>query len=471
MRLPPTLPLLFPEPPQRGRLPGLLASLILPSLALGYQREGTHLRTDGSQRDVHAALAAAKPGQTVHVPAGSFTWGDGGSAVNVGPAVTLAGAGPDRTTIQVAPTAATYTRGIIRISGAATVRDLTIRGAGGARSVFSAGGSGWRITNITYLGVASGGYFLYAHEGYGLVDSCTLTGGAGNSELIFTRGPANSWQTPSSLGTADAVYIEDCTFHGPGYVSDFNANARGVVRFCTINGPMKVDAHGLATNTPPRSARHTEIYGNRWNTTTPWTPGIEVRGGTGMIFDNHVANLEGTKLWLLLKEYGPLSRYPNFGHLFQTPIDYPIRDQIGVGQDPRRGASEPLYLWNNTAARGADWPLSWPPIPEGAIELYRIQTGNPQATFTPQDLVRADRDYFKQVPGVQFDGSSGVGRGPKAEMLLIRPPRSGVGYWVIDEGKWNQRNGDRPDGQLYVWDGTAWKLHYRPYHYPHPLRR
>jgi len=460
-----------PATPRRLLRLGLLAGLLFPGVTFGFQRDGDHLRTDGSQRDVNAALAAAKPGQTVHVPAGSFTWGDGGSAVNVGPAVTLAGAGPDQTTIQVSATAATYTRGIIRINGSATVRDLTIKGAPGARSVFTTGGSGWRITHITYLGVPNEGYFLYAHEGYGLVDSCTLTGGAGDSELIFTRGPSDSWQTPSSLGSANAVYIEDCTFHGPGYVSDFNSNARGVVRFCTVNGPMKVDAHGLATNTPPRSARHTEIYGNRWNTTTPWTPAIEVRGGTGMIFDNHLANLGGHQVWLLLKEYGPLWQYPNFGHTFQTPINYPIPDQLGVGRDPRRGGSEPLYLWNNSAARGADWSLSWPPIENGAIQLYRLQTGDPAASFSLGDIVRADRDYFKHSPGVRFDGRGGVGRGPKAEMLSLRPTRTGVGYWTVDEGEWNRSNGDRPDGQLYVWDGTEWKLHYRPYDYPHPLRR
>jgi len=499
----------------------LAAVLAAPSLP-AFTKSGTNYSTDGSQADVNAAIAAASEGETILVPPGTFTWGDGGSAVSLNKAVKLVGAGPGQTTIQVSSTASTYTQGIVRISGPAVVRDMTIRGASGARSVFTIGGSGWRITNITYLGVADEGYFVYAHEGSGLIDSCTITGSAGNSELIFTRGPQNSWQTPSSLGSANAVYIEDCTFHGPGYVSDFNSNARGVVRFCTINGPMKVDTHGIATNTPARGARYTEIYRNTWNTTSPYFAAIEVRGGTGIIFDNVLTNLDGWQSWLLLKEYGPLWQYPNFGNTFQTPLNHPIADTLGTGQDitldaaairryqmvriatvgttdfrtigapnnnvgtaflangPGSGsgtvttapASEPLYLWNNSAKGGIDWILNFGyPIPSGAIDLYRVQTGNPNANFTLADITVADRDYFKHSIGGTFNGSSGMGRGTKAQMLAIRPTKALVGFWVTDEGEWDSTNGSTPDGQLYVWDGSAWFFKYRPYTYPHPLRQ
>ena len=47
-----------------------------------------------------------------------------------------------------------------------------------------------------------------------------------------------------------AVYVEDCVFSGQGYVCDANANARFVVRFNTVTGPMKVDGHGKASNSP-----------------------------------------------------------------------------------------------------------------------------------------------------------------------------------------------------------------------------
>ena len=447
---------------------GGLASL--PQLA-AFTREGTTLTTDGSIGDVNAACAAAVDGDTIRVPAGTFTWGDGGNAVWLQRRVTLAGAGQGTTIIQVSSTAGTWGNGIIRILGGGTVRDMTIRGATGSKSAFATSGpSGWRITAITYVGVAGEGYFCYGGNNYGLIDNCTLTGGAGNSELIFTRGPTDSWQTPSSLGTVDAVYIEDCVFDGPGYVSDFNSNARGVVRFCTIKGNMKVDGHGVATNTPARGVRHMEVYRNRWTMDFRyWTP-IELRGGTGHVFDNQATQAVAPYAWFKVREYGVLSKFGVFGNTIQTPVNYPILDQIGTGQDPRVGGSEPMYLWNNIDRSGADWVLSMDPIPAEGISLYQVQTGNPSATYTINDIIRKDRDYFKQIVGSPFNGSSGVGRGTKAQMLAIQASLKGVGFWVTDEADWDRTNGTQPDGQLYVWSGSAWVLKYTPLTYPHPLR-
>ena len=53
----------------------------------------------------------------------------------------------------------------------------------------------------------------------------TINGGAGNDEWIMTRGPTNSWQTDSSLGSSSAIYIEDCTFNNCGY-TDYNYQYR-----------------------------------------------------------------------------------------------------------------------------------------------------------------------------------------------------------------------------------------------------
>jgi hypothetical protein len=442
----------------------------LPNLS-AFTREGTNLNTNGSIDDVNAACAVAVDGDTVRVPAGTFTWGDGGNAVWLHRRVTLAGAGQGNTIIQVSSTAGTYSNAVIRILGGGTVRDMTIRGASGGKSaIATTGPSGWRITAITYVGVAGEAYFCYGGNNYGLIDTCTITGGGGSSELIFTRGPTNSWQTPSSLGTVDAVYVEDCIFDGPGYVSDFNSNARGVVRFCTIKGNMKVDGHGVATNTPARGVRHMEVYQNRWTLALNyWTP-IELRGGTGHVFDNQVTQAQGPYAWFKIREYGALGKYPVFNSVIQTPVNYPILDQIGTGQDPRVGGSEPMYLWNNTDRSGGDWVLSQDNIPAEGISLYRVQTGDPNATYTINDIIRKDRDYFRQIVGAPFNGSSGVGRGTKAQMLAIRATLKGVGFWVTDEADWDRTNGTQPDGQLYVWSGSDWILKYTPLTYPHPLR-
>jgi MYXO-CTERM domain-containing protein len=450
----------------------LSSLLAVTSRAQAWNKNGTTYTTDGSQADVVDAANHASPGDLVLIPAGTFTWGaDAASAASYFPvAVTLQGAGPDKTTIKIGDAGPTYTTGIINLYAPVVVRDFTVtQGGNGNTTAFSTGASGvndstgWRITNVVYNSAATAGYFAYAGT-YGLIDGCTLNAGSGSDELIFSRGPADSWQTASSMGTADAVYIEDCTFNSDGYVSDFNSNARGVVRFSTINGAMKVDAHGVASNTPPRGVRQMEVYGNRWTQTTGYFAAIELRGGTGRVFDNVGANAQGD--WFFLTDYGYLGQWPNFGNVFQTPNDYPIADQIGVGKDPKTAASEPYYVWSNVLA-GAPWKRTVKTPADGATALYD-QQANTDAGFAETDIVQADRDFFWQ--GDTFDGSSGVGRGTAAQMKAIKPTKSGVGFWVTDESSWNKTLPANKSGQLYVWDGAAWVLAYTPYTYPHPLR-
>jgi hypothetical protein len=263
--------------------------------------------------------------------------------------------------------------------------------------------------------------------------------------MIFARGPADSWQISSSLGTNDNLFIEDSTFRGQGYVTDCNSNSRCVVRYNTITGPIKIDGHGKASNTPPRGVREIEIYGNTWASGGGYWPAIEVRGGTGRVFDN---TSQGDGPWLILHEYAATATWPNFNNTIQTV--YPIDDQIGVGKDPKVGASEPMVLWNNVSS-GKAWAIS-------------LGYGD-QAVL--QKFIQADRDYYAQA--ATFDGSSGVGRGTKAQMQAITPTKTGVGFWVTDEGEWNSQNAGA-DGTLYVWSGSQWSASYTPYSYPHPRR-
>ena len=452
-------------------LPALLLSWGLSCQLFAFTKADRIYKTDGSQSDVNAAIAEASAGDTIDVPAGTFTWGAGAAAIHVNKAVVLQGAGRKLTTIKIAKSAPCWGSGTIQISAPATVRSFsTVQPNAGATSAFSAGTAhGWRVSDIDHTSAASCGYFVYASS-YGLIDNCTVRGGGGSDELIFTRGPADSWQTANSCGSADAVYIEDCTFHGDGYVCDFNSNARGIVRFCTISGRMKVDSHGLASNTPARGVRQTEVYGNHWTSKAPYYAAIEIRGGSGYVFDNVQQRQDGKTAWLTLKEYGCEAKWPNFRNQYQTAHDYPIADQIGVGMDPKAAAAEPMYLWNNVAGGAAWLPDASFIVPPDAISLYRKQTGNAAATFAWGDICKADRDYFQDVAGKAFDGSSGIGRGRKSQMLAIRPTKVGVGFWVSNEGSWNARLPASTSGRLYTWNGSAWALKYTPYAYPHPLR-
>ncbi len=408
-----------------------------------WTKSGTTYTTDGSQYSVKSALVHSSTGDTVNVPAGTFTWGTGASYILVSKAVTLAGAGPLSTIINISPTGRTYASGTVAVTAAATVKDMAFvqSGAATTTAVTVGGTNGWRVTNCKYTSASTVGYFIYFST-YGLIDNCTVTGGGGNDEWIFGRGPADSWQTPDSMGTVNATYIEDCTFLECGY-TDFNANSRGVVRYCTLTPGtgkyIKLDSHGKVTNSPSRSVRHTELYGNTW--TAGSTPAIELRGGTGIVFNN--TDLGAVTKGIMLGDY-----YVTYGTYDAS--DYPIDDQIGVGMDPKVAGSEPFYLFGNRVGV-SNWAAS------------NILWGRNMA-----GVIDPNRDYFDYAPA--FNGTGGVGIGTAAQMNAITPTLTKVGFWVTDEGEWNSTNGAIPDGRLYVWNGSAWVLKYTPYTYPHPLR-
>jgi hypothetical protein len=419
-------------------------------------------------------------GDTIVLPAGEAIWGDptrgNGGVVYVTHPITIRGQG-DATIIRMHEGGVTYASGVIALWSAITLADLKIIGAD-TRPVTpinirpynntAPGGmnftGGFRITNVTFEGRRGASYFVFFNQiNSGLIDNCRISGVTGNSELIFGRGPTDAWQRDNSIGKAENIFIEDCEFSGMGYVNDANSNARMVVRYCRITGPIKVDGHGLASNSPARGYRNLEVYGNTWSNTAPAWAAIEIRGGTFMVFNNRSA----VPAWFFLTDYGYLSTWPNFGSTFQTPVNYPITDQVGVGKDPKIAASEPAYLWGNRAG-DAPWPRTAKVVPQAAIDLYRTQLGNPAATFTERDMIKANRDFFADQG---FDEATGVSSGSRSAMDAFRPTAPGYGWWATDEGEWNSSNGTSPDGQLYVWDGSAWRLKYVPYPYPHPLRR
>lgn len=413
-----------------------------------WSKAGNVYTTDGNRYSVQSAINDSTEGDIIDIPAGSFTWGASGAYLDLNKAVTLRGAGTGSTTINISATGGTYTNATIRVSAAATLKDFTIQqpSSASATSAINCGtANGWRITNIVYNSdtVAENGYFVYFTT-FGLIDNCTITGGVGSDEWIFGRGPSDAWQSASNKGTANAVYVENCVLTGQGYL-DANANASVVVRNCSITptaGAIKLDGHGQYSNSPSRSFRLMECYRNTWTTSNGSNPCFEIRGGTGFIWDNVSASGP-----IYLGDYRVVNGV-------NTVSDYPLYDQVGTGQDPfpASTAAEPLYLWNNTrSSGGANWAAT-------------------QAIYGTSmvGLVNPDRDYFDTSPG--FNGTSGTGRGTRAQMDAITPTLTGVGFWVTDEGSWDTTLSANTSGRFYRWNGSVWVLYYTPYTYPHPLR-
>ncbi len=507
-----------------------------------------------SQDDFEDAVYhKAAAGDTIVLPAGAATWGNG-SRFNKGviylttPSLTVMGQG-DSTVITLDDTGATYANGVISLWTNGTIENLKIVGSSAAPVTafqiqpYGTFTNGFRLTNITYVGGKADAYFAYVGSeiSSGLIDNCRITGNSPSAELIFGRGPSGAWQQNNTMGTANNIFIEDCVFNNSGYVCDANANAQFVVRFNTINGPSKVDGHGLASNSPAHSFRNMEVYGNHWTNTTPAWTAIEIRGGTSMVFNNVCDNTGGgSAAWFLFTEYGYQALWGNFGttissittgptptvttawasgigvgwpilvitpnttpplniatgptavansttftipnaitagggpnqvnsliERYLTPADYPIKDQVGVGKDPKTGGSEPAYVWNNRK-NGAAWTRNfWTPA-VGAINLYKIQTGNSNATFVEADVIKSNRDFFADAG---FDTNAGVSVGTTAQMNALKPTVNNYGFWVTDQGNWKS-GAAGTSGLLYTWSTASqtWTLKYTPFTYPHPMR-
>ncbi len=282
------------------------------------------------QYSINVCMGSVSTGDTVNLPvADSATWGAAQSFVLLSKAITLNGHG---TTVNIAPNAPTYSSaGVLVNTGGARVTGLTFQQplvGGTTTAIKVATTAGWRIDHCTYESATSGdpGYFIYAIA-YGLIDHNTINTYVGNDEWLLARGPSDSWTTANSLGTANAIFVEDNTFNGPSYM-DFNSNARGVVRFNVFHETAKnVDGHGYWTNSPPYGVRQTEVYYNSFLGTSGNYSAIEIRGGLHYGFFNTTLNNSAGYTY---SDYGYQANNGNWG-FFQTPSDYPLFFQAGTG--------------------------------------------------------------------------------------------------------------------------------------------
>lgn len=314
-----------------------------------YDPETNEYTTSGTYYQVASALRDSPnhPGSTVNIGAVTSTWFVGGGTLTIPAGITLSGDTAATTIINMSTGSVSgFSVGSIILNEGSVVREMTINGPDAANCVplITTVGSGtWRVSRINYNQYSGrSSYFINIQKApSGLIDNCVIMGAAGTSELIFSRGVDTAWQNPSGIGDSSAVYIEANTFGGvgQGYINDANDNGKVVIRFNTITGGMKADGHGRASNSI-RGVRRMEIYGNTWtyNSVGGWLA-IEARGGKNIIFNN-VATIAGQGAGILLRDYGYLAMYGGFLYRYQTPYNYPLLDQIGLGEDETIDATE-----------------------------------------------------------------------------------------------------------------------------------
>jgi hypothetical protein len=321
-------------------------------------RGGTIEAQSCSQGDVQAAIEQAQDGDTVLVPAGNCTWNTT-LHLEPMPAIVLQGAGIDQTVITDSTASGGWGNSLIWIESVEgkpfriTGFTFTDQGVVDPNGIIHIRGTSknWRVDhckfdNITQRGIRTGGFT------YGVIDHCAfIIPDDGTVQTIGAVGDGEaSWERPLSLGTADAVYVEDCVFD---FVSkndgpfDAYHGARYVFRYNTIFNTT-LGHHGRDSGNY-RSTHSFEIYENKiistYETGNIYTA-LHFRGGTGVVFNNTVTGPFSNALLVVNHCSCP-------GMICSWPAceSYPCIDQIGRSSDSDHDGVqdlEPLYEWNNT---------------------------------------------------------------------------------------------------------------------------
>ena len=289
---------------------------------------------------VQAAVGMARPGDTVFIPAGSCNWNE--RQLDVPANVHLRGAGKEITTIRRSGRVANSSYliafdcsqgGTVKFSGLSLVGngngDIEDKGLGLLHGCVDFVVSNSRFRNFIFSAVYVG-------------DSETQRGVIFGNEFIDNYSPAlrnlgygvvvyggGTWPE-LSLGTQNAVFVEDNYFSGNRHNIASNNGSTYVFRHNTVIGlePAKdfamTDAHGMSSST--RGSRSYEIYDNHYSVKLAHglqRTAIGVRGGDGVIFNN-VVTADIDRAIELSAEGFACGSYP--------------------GQDQIRS----LYIWNNS---------------------------------------------------------------------------------------------------------------------------
>jgi hypothetical protein len=354
---------------------------------------------------VGAAFALAKDGDVIAIPAGTASWD---TTLTVSKAITIQGAGIGQTIIKDALPGPsnlnsscfdmnTEAGKFYRITGIEFQDGGT---AGKTKGVLSVRGISHsiRIDHCKFTITHNRPIAVYDWA-LGVTDHCEfhVTDGAihvfhstwGNG----TEGD-RSWSSPSTLGTADAWYLEDSTVQSINPadnvgILDAEGGARWVVRYCHL-----INAHQASHGTEgglDRSTRQFEIYGNTFqNTTSRYANAIHNRGGSGVIWGNTVTGAFGK--FATLNYYREFKTYTFWGTANgRNPVDHNVSaklvdgiDMPGAGRDAGLNRSNPaypsqiiegIYEWNNT-----------------------INGGNAQLDAEKYQFITAGRHFFNDTP-------------------------------------------------------------------------
>lgn len=511
-------------------------SLLFP---LSLAAQGTYTAASCNTADVNAVINGpthtAVNGDIIVIPAGSCSWSSGITISGVGISIigtgtpntgpSTRGAGTSSTVIaSTIPNGASALFNISGLTNGQLIRISLINftsqtntnpstGVGAiviSGSCTTSGCANLRLDNLNFGPTWNGatlpaGSIVFSYNMFGVVDHNSINGPDGqapyfiNANLGSYQGVGlygdNSWAQPDTLGTAQAMYIENNIFNsGTASEGDFGFQSAGggryVCRYNTFSDvateAISCGSHGTSSGGRPRGMRHMEAYGNTLTCTS--SAGCEgplsFNSGTGYIFNN-TWNSTGSGFF---NGYASINAQRSAG----TGWPAPWGDCDGTGlydlnsggsavtciDQPGRGQGTYLSGYNATPPPQEPTPVGWPsevldPIGEWGDT---VTGGFTSPMFTGSSTLAANRDFYYEGTNqtaqtsstAPFNGSSGVGHGPRS----LRPSTctTGVMYWSTDQGTWNQ-SGSGGQGVLDKCTGTnTWSnAAYTPYTYPHPL--
>lgn len=321
-----------------------------------------------SQTHVSDAISSAANGDTVLVPAGTCSW----SGLSISKPLHLKGAGVGKTNITISGNTVTkQSGGIIRVS------DFTFSKSGGGTGSkgFTVTGSWKNAQPVVFQNnaftISNSGLFHLNVAGGVIIAGNSFTADWDDSFIQpkDSNDSERSWASADTLGTRDTNgilnhYIENNTFYGgTNQGIDCDDSARCVYRYNTLTY-SSFNTHGLDTS--PQGVRHFEVYNNKFLhlggtsqiANQSWA--IWIRGGTGVIFNNQVADLAGSywgnKAELKLSIRGAEDVRPQG---VCSNVKYPVPRQLGQSHNGSTYVTDPIYIWGNTGTLAIDAGWNW----------------------------------------------------------------------------------------------------------------
>ena len=425
--------------------------------------------TDGSQPDVQAKVNSAARGDTVLVPAGTFSWT---STLSLTKGINLQGAGRDSTfiirssanfdspVVLINPDlTAIYNEETVRVGG------FTFDGSNNSFVLIRVNGTGptgtkpfknlvvgnCRFRNMSNV-LSGNGVFYNRGQVRGLIygnifDRCDCILKVMGSDVPTEW--ANGY-FPQSYGTSDNLYFEGNTIqYSSSYGGDpawfeSGQGSRYVIRYNTFDFTNAActeywDVHGFQgwPGLPYGGETGTmvaEFYGNTLTKTSGYR-WIAHRGGWGLYFNNILTGANGGTIqaWDLASSCEEL--VPGAPGVFETRVNN-------------------TYCWNNTK--------------NGTIQnmvrfIYPAAGTDPGGGCVAHPVLENQQFYNYNA---SFDGSVGIGRGTSAPTMSAT---NGVAYWVNNTPTPTTDPNIVQAGHLWKRVGRVWVDYYHPYIYPHPL--